>query len=88
MLGGNLNYGTVFSLTLPAIQPQLTIIHSGPNIILAWLTNATGFTLQSTTNLVSPSLWTTVSPGPVAVNGQNTVTNPMSGTQQFYRLIQ
>jgi hypothetical protein len=25
---------------------------------------------------------------PVVVNGQNTVTNPLAATQQFYRLIQ
>ena len=39
-------------------------------------------------NLVSPALWTTVSPEPVVLNGQNTVTNPVSGTRQFYRLAQ
>jgi hypothetical protein len=44
--------------------------------------------LQSTTNLVSPALWTTVSPGPVVIDGQNAVTNPISGTQQFFRLSQ
>jgi len=27
----------------------------------------------------------TVSPDPAVVNGQNTVTNPISGMQQFYR---
>jgi len=51
-------------------------------------TNATGLALQSTTNLVPPAVWTTVSPAPVIVNGENTVTNPISGTQQFYRLSQ
>jgi hypothetical protein len=55
---------------------------------LTWPTNAAGFTLQSTTNLVSPAVWSTVSPGPVVVNGQNAVTNPVSGTQNFYRLSQ
>jgi sulfatase modifying factor 1 len=65
---------------------NLTIIRSAANVILTWPTNATGFTLQSTTNLVSPAVWTTVVPGPVVGNGNNTVTNPISGTQQFYRL--
>jgi len=82
--GGSSGYGTVFSLSLPA-PPQLTIIASGTNVILTWPTNAAGFTLQSTTNLGSPAVWTTVSPGPVVVNGQNAVTNPISGTQKFYR---
>jgi len=79
----------VFSLTLPA-PPQLTIIHSAANVILTWLTNAAGltFTLQSTTNLVSPAGWTTVSPAAAVVNGQNAVTNPISGAQKFYRLSQ
>ena len=65
---------------------NLTIIRSAANVILTWPTNATGFTLQSTPNLVSPAVWTIIVPGPVAVNGNNTVTNPISGTQQFYRL--
>ena len=82
--GGSSGNGTVFSIF---IQPQLTIIPSGQSVILTWPTNYTGFTLQSTTNLVSP-VWTTNSPAPVVVNGQNTVTNPISGTQQFYRLSQ
>ena len=42
---------------------------------------------QSTTNLTS-AVWTTNSPGPVVVNELNTVTNPISGTQQFFRLSQ
>jgi formylglycine-generating enzyme required for sulfatase activity len=75
------------------IFTNLTIIRSAANVILTWPTNAAGFTyagftLQSTTNLVSPAVWNTVSPAPVIVNGQNAVTNPISGTQQFYRLSQ
>jgi uncharacterized repeat protein (TIGR03803 family) len=79
--GGSLGAGTVFSLSLP--PPQLTVIRSVAGIVLTWPTNAAGFTLQSTTNLVSPSVWTTVSPGPAVVNGQNAVTNPISGAQKF-----
>ena len=87
--GGFFRYGTVFSLSLGSVSaPPLTIIPSGANVILTWPTNAAGFTLQSTTNLVLPAVWNTVSPGPVVVNGQNTVTNPISGAQQFYRLSQ
>jgi hypothetical protein len=67
--------------------PHLTIVGSEANIILTWPTNATSFTLQSTTNLVSRA-WTTNSPAPVVVNGQNTVTNHIPSTQQFFRLSQ
>jgi len=82
--GGSSNSGTVFSIF---IQPQLTIIPAAANVILTWPTNYVGFNLQSTTTLVAP-IWTTNSPAPVVVNGQNTVTNPISGTQQFFRLSQ
>ncbi len=71
-----------------AVVPRLTISLSNQKVVLSWPTNASGFTLQSTANLVSPAVWTTVFPGPVIVNGQNAVTNTISGTQKFYRLIQ
>ena len=88
--GGSSGDGTVFSLSF---RPQLTIIPSETNVILAWPTNYagfdyTGYALQSTTNLSSSAVWITNSPAPVVVNGQNVVTNPISGTQQFYRLVQ
>jgi uncharacterized repeat protein (TIGR03803 family) len=88
--GGGSGKGTVFSLSF---TPQLTITPSGANVVLTWPTNVAGFDysgyiLQSTTNLVPAGAWNTVSPAPVVVNGQNTVTNPISGTQMFFRLSQ
>jgi hypothetical protein len=41
---------------------------------------------QVPTNLVSPTTWSAVFPLPVIVSGLNTVTNPIAGTQLFYRL--
>ena len=82
--GGSSGYGTIFCLFL---QPQLTINRSGAEVILTWTNPAPGFTLQSTTNL-PPTVWSNVSPAAIVVNGQNTVTNPISGAQQFYRLSQ
>jgi hypothetical protein len=66
---------------------QLAILPSGTDVMLTWSTNAVGFTLQSTTNLASPSAWATNSPASVIIGGQNMVTNPISGSQQFYRLV-
>jgi archaellin len=75
------------STPVMSVQPTVSITGStGANVILTWPTNSTTFTLQSTTNFGSPGVWTAVSPGPVVVNGLNTVTNPISATQQFYRL--
>jgi len=88
---GSLGNGTVFSLALGSVSapaPTLTIVPSGANVVLTWPTNAAGFTLQSATNLVSPVIWTNVSPGVVVVNAQYAMTNPVSGTNKFYRLSQ
>ena len=82
--GGISGVGTVFSITLP--PPHLTIIQSSANLILTWPTNATGFALQSTTNLGPSAAWSTNSSTPVVINGQNVVTNAISGAQRFYRL--
>jgi hypothetical protein len=72
--------------TLTVIDhPSIIFTTSGSNAVLMWLTNFTGFTLQSTTNLGSAT-WTAVSPVPVIINQQNTVTNRISGDRQFFRL--
>jgi hypothetical protein len=68
-------------------RPRLSMLFSGGNVVLTWPTNAPNFSLQSTTTL-SPTAWSLVSPPPVVVNGQNTVTNPATIIQQFYRLSQ
>ena len=83
--GGSSGNGTVFALSL---VPSLGIAVTDNQVVLSWPTWARNYGLQTTTNLVSAAFWTTVSPGPVVVNGQNVVTNPISGTQHFYRLIQ
>jgi hypothetical protein len=70
-----------------SFPPVLSLIPYGPNVILTWPTNAFGFTLQSSTNLSSP-VWGTNSLGPVIIGGQNVIINPITGTQQFYRLVQ
>ncbi len=78
----------VFPYVISATSPSVTITRSGANVVLTWLTNFTGFTLQSTTNLSPPVVWSNILTAPIVVNGQDTVTNPISGTRKFYRLIQ
>jgi uncharacterized repeat protein (TIGR03803 family) len=87
--GGVWGCGTVFRLSFGSVSvPQLTIVPSGPYVILTWPTNTIGFTLQSTTSLGSSAVWSTNSLAPVVVNGQNVVTNSITGKQQFFRLSQ
>jgi hypothetical protein len=78
--------GLAFAPNQSVTVPQLSISCYGNNVILTWPAKATVFTLQTTPTLGSSAAWSTVFPAPVLVNGQNTVTIPISGTQQFYQL--
>jgi hypothetical protein len=85
-----LSYPPVVSQSVPVLTVTVNADRSGaaePNsIILTWPATNGGFTLQSTTNLCSPMVWANVSNAPVVVNGQNRVTNIISGGQQVFRL--
>jgi Protein of unknown function (DUF1565) len=67
--------------------PPLSINRSAANVILTWATGGSA-TLEFATNLVSPVVWSTNLPAPVVTNGQNNVTNAVTGSKRFYRLFQ
>jgi alpha-galactosidase len=73
----------IFLLSSKATQPRLAIVSSVTGVMLTWPTNFLGFTLQSSTDLVT---WTTNPPAGVVINGENAVSNAVSGLHQFYRL--
>ena len=85
--GGAGSAGTIFKINLCA-PPPLSIAVSDTNIILAWPTNASTFTLQAAVDAGSTAAWTNNASAPVVINGQNTVTNAISAMQQFYRLAE
>jgi hypothetical protein len=66
-------------------RPTLSIRRQSNNIVFSWPTNFSGFSLKSKTDL-NPGAWSLVSPSPVVVNGQFTVTNSTSGGMKFFRL--
>ncbi len=77
----------ISSMTIAGLT--LNIQLAGANAILSWTTNFPGFNLASSLNLGAGADWSTNGlPAPVVVNGQNVVTNPIAGTQQFFRLQQ
>jgi hypothetical protein len=67
--------------------PVLQIAPSGNKITLTWPANASGFTLQSSTNLNTAN-WTAVPGTPTVMNGLNSLTLPVSLADTFYRLKQ
>jgi formylglycine-generating enzyme required for sulfatase activity len=72
----------------PALaQPALGIVQTNNQSLLYWPANATGFVLQSTTNLASPN-WTLATDATPATYGSQTaviVTN--SPASRFFRLL-
>jgi hypothetical protein len=72
---------TTFSTTIPTLNAA----GQGMNLVLSWPTNTVGFSLESTTNLVSTN-WIPGSPLPVIVGGNNVVTNTVGSEKMFYRL--
>lgn len=76
----------ISSMTIMGLS--LNIQLSGANVVLSWVTNFPAFHLASSTSLGPSAVWSTNLPSPVFVAGQNTVTNPIAGTQQYFRLQQ
>lgn len=81
--GGSGGSGALFSLFVP---PPLIIGFAGGNAILAWPTNADGFTLQAANDLSAVPAWSPVNGTPINTNGQYVFTNSPSVGQMFYRL--
>jgi hypothetical protein len=69
-------------IAAPALQAQV----SGNNFILSWPASASGYVLETTTNLSATNSWTAVANVPAVINGQDVVTNGISDRMRFYRL--
>ena len=69
-------------IAAPALQAQV----SGNNFILSWPASATGYGLETSTNLADANSWTAVANVPAVINGQDVVTNGISDRMRFYRL--
>jgi|SRR5665213_469199 len=75
--------GVVVQTYEPVIMASLTA--GTGSINLRWPTNAVGFNLMQTTNLV-PSFWNLVTNEPTVINTNFSVTLPLTLTTGFFRL--
>jgi hypothetical protein len=85
---GNSSYNSAPNIDQPFTvyaPPEAGVTLSGNMFIISWSTNVAGFVLLSTPSL-NPASWSTVSPSPVIVNGQFTVTNNTTSGNMYYRL--
>ncbi len=76
--GGSMNKGLVFKLDLSVSPPLLSLTRRSNQLVMTWAN--TNFTLQS-----APLVTGTYTNIPGATNSP--YTNPITGTQQFFRLI-
>jgi len=85
----NLGTGQGIELVaLTATRPAaiLSMAHPADGVILSWQASL-GYALQTTTNISSPSSWSTVTDSPTLVQGRYFLTNYASFQNQFYRLF-
>jgi hypothetical protein len=66
-------------------RPTLAVTRSDNDIVIAWPTSAAGYSLEGSASLTSPN-WLAVNAAITVVGSQSTVTLPISGQTQFYRL--
>lgn len=83
--GGDQNGGTIFRYQWQP-TPPVTITSAKSSVILSWPTNDFVFTLQSSLKLGAAAAWNNLTNATFIVNGANTLTNSLSGTEQFFRL--
>ncbi len=67
--------------------PTIKASKVGSNLVLAWGTNWTGYSMYSSTSLAPGATWTKMTKSPVKVGAMNVMTNTMSPGAVFYRLV-
>jgi uncharacterized delta-60 repeat protein/uncharacterized repeat protein (TIGR01451 family) len=83
------NSASVKTIAQSGVVPTVTLSISlaGSDVIIAWPVTPGSFILESATNLNVPVVWSAATnPPPIVVGGQNTVTVPIGGSGQFFRL--
>ena len=70
-----------------AAPPVLKVGRAGNEIRISWPITATGFVLQSTDRLASPTLWNNVAVTPTAIEQENVTTILLGTDRKFYRLL-
>jgi len=66
--------------------PFLAMQRSGDSLLLSWSTGFAGYSLQSSSDLGQSDSWLPVAETILSEDGMNSVSLPMTSTQQFFRL--
>jgi hypothetical protein len=74
------------ALTVSRPEPELAIHQLHNQTVLSWQGSLTNLQLHSTAQLAPPITWIPVLTPPTLVEGRYTITQPMTDSNQFYRL--
>ena len=86
VLGGSTAESVQFDSLLFQTTPGLAMQKVGDSVVLSWLAGFAGYSLQSKADLGQPGRWTPVNGTTVSAEGVNSMTVPITGSQQFFRL--
>lgn len=75
-----------YALAFEFFNLALNIAASDSGTKITWPIYPTGFVLESTTNLTSPAVWSSVAQAPTVTNGQNVVILSTTDNNRFFRL--
>ena len=67
------------------VVAEIVVNAAGGNLTISWPDTASGFILESSATMATGS-WSTVTAGQTDSNGTISVTVPISGARQFFRL--
>ncbi len=74
------------TIVLQPLQPQLSLAMESSQTVLSWSTNYVGYTLESTTNLNPPAVWSPLNVTCVNTNGWFEFRRPAAQPSEFFRL--
>ena len=77
-------FDNTLNVLLNVTLPKLTLAKTNNQIAVTW-PQLSGYTLESSTNLLS-GIWMTVTNPVISVSGRSRLTNSMTGNALFYRL--
>lgn len=72
--------------SVPLAEVALGVTLAPPNVVLRWPTNAPGYTLEFTLQLLAGTVWSPVSLSPMVVDQDFVVTLPATGAGGYFRL--
>jgi hypothetical protein len=85
--GNNPNgIATITAITIRTSGPEIAVKPTGNQVVCNWPSTPTNYVLQTAASLDNPAWFTATNSAPI-LNNQFAVTNLVTATNQFYRLI-